>query len=326
MEVETKFMTLDNKESSFEKVTMPKTVVFYPYFHYKPLKTGGGETDRAYLISLPLTDFSLQKLADAEKDLYAGRHNEYGFWTANVKEEHYIGLGVKSLSKLFDGTCEAEAWLTMLYRDDTLFVYRIKKTAGAYVSPLVDVYFSDSSLPYLEKMKWLREFLEKNGLATLGHESKAIATKYASTKYTYYRETEKPEKVERNRLAFPAHEPRTFMENIYGCTWHTIVVNDNVINEGPRFVLLRNAGAKLGNVLDELSSILVHRRGGFVMGKEFASNDFHQETTYCIREVDEYVFSDVTILNIECDTYTNNRDEGLEKFLKGLSEIRFQRH
>ena len=332
MEIETKFRTLDDKESSFEKVVMPKTVVFYPYFHYKPLKDtgsgkpGDGGVDRAYKLSLDLTGFSLAKLADAEKDLYEGRHNEYGFWTAKMQDGCFIGLGAKSLPKLMDGAESAEAFFVMLHRDDTVMLFRIRKTASGVENPMLDIYFSDSAMPCLEKLAWIKDYLAKNHLWEGGEELKAQATEFTVMKYTYYNETEKPVKVERNRFAFPAQEPKTFLENVHGCTWHTIVLDDNVINEGPRFVLLKNSGMKLGNILDDLSCILVHRRGGFVMGKEFASSDFHQETTYTIREVDEYVYDDVVILNIECDTYTNNRDEGLEKFLKGLSEKRFHRH
>jgi hypothetical protein len=104
-----------------------------------------------------------------------------------------------------------------------------------------------------------------------------------------------------------------------------VVYNDNVINEGPHYVLLENCKIPYGNILDNLSSWLVYRRGGFVMGKEFASNDFTQETKFIIREMDEYRMGGIVILNIECDTYTKNRDEGLESFLKNISEVRFHR-
>jgi len=62
-----------------------------------------------------------------------------------------------------------------------------------------------------------------------------------------------------------------------------------------------------------------------VMGKEFASNDFEQDTTFSIREVDEYVIDGITILNVECDTFSKNQDRGFENFLKSISEKRFIR-
>ena len=129
----------------------------------------------------------------------------------------------------------------------------------------------------------------------------------------------------RNHFIFPPHPPGSFLPNVQGCTWHTTVVNDDIVNDGPHYVLLKNCGLSLGNVMDDLSCWLVHRRGGFVMGKEFASNDFDQDTTFIIQEVDEYVINDVTILNIECDTYSKNQDAGFEKFLKNIAENRFTR-
>jgi hypothetical protein len=155
-------------------------------------------------------------------------------------------------------------------------------------------------------------------------ELKAESADYSSIKYIYSGANAAKFKSGKN-VFLPKQDPKPFKEHVAGCTWHTIVVNDDVVNDGPRFVLLKNSGIKLGNIMDELSNWMVHRRGGFITGKEFSEGDFHQDTTYIIKEIDEYMLGEVVVLNIECDTYSKNFDPGFEDFLKNLSETRFTR-
>jgi len=330
MELETKFITLDNRESSFEKVTMHRTVVFYPYFRFKPAKISdaggaGNGMDKAYRIALPIGDFGLQKLLELEKTFSSGRPEDYGFWTVRKNEGCFIGMGARNLQKILDKAEPAEACFVLLSGNDIILMAKTSRTCAGYENPNLEIYFSDADSGYGEKMKAIGEKLAGIGLRQADEELKADVVGFDYMRYTYYDDAKRPRAVQKSHSVSPASEPKAFLDNVHGCTWHTIVYNDNVINEGPHFVLLRNCGLSLGNILDDLSCWLVHRRGGFVMGKEFASNDFTQETTFIIREIDEYRIGDVVILNIECDTYTKNRDEGLENFLKNISEARFHR-
>lgn len=326
MDYEARFMSLDNQNSCCEKVDMPKKIVFYPYFHFKPAKStskvSGGGTDNAYRTTINLSGFDAQRLAEIEKQVQGGRCDEYGFWTIKNAEGFYIGPGARCLIKALDHLPEANASYVLLKGTDIVFIFSLEKNGGTIKYAKLEVYFSDANSPYGEKAKSVSGMLSGLGIKPQEEELKSELTPFHYKKYLYH-EGEKDVQKQKNHLVFPAHKPASFLSNVCSCTWHTTVVNDDVVNDGPHYVLVKNCGLSLGNILDETSSWLVHRRGGFVMGKEFASNDFDQDTTFSIREVDEYEIGDLTILNVECDTYSKNQDTGFEKFLKSISASRF---
>ena len=328
MELVTKFITLDNKESNYERVDMPETVVFYPYFHYKAAKStelgnGNHVADKAYRIVVSLKEFSLPKLEEMEKAFSSGRPDDYGFWTVKNGEGSFIGMGANNLFLLVEKSICCDASYVLSRGTDILFLVKFGKDASGYTNCALEVYFSDANCDYAEKFGDVDLLLDGQHLKEPTTEFRPELVEYKFLKYSYYDDKARPNILPKNHSVSKAPGPMAFLDNVNGCAWHTVVYNDNVINDGPHYVLLKNCGIQYGNILDQLSSWLVHRRGGFVMGKEFASNDFTQETTFTIREVDEYEIGGITVLNIECDTYTKNRDEGLEAFLKSISESRF---
>jgi hypothetical protein len=328
--VETKFISLDNKEACYIKVDMQDYAVFYPYFHFRPAKDVSmkGRTDesksyKVYKYVLDIEGDALEKITTLERNLFPGKPEEYGFWTAKNSEGFFIGLGAGSMKKFFDKPEAMEARFVVLQGDDLLFIFNLKKDAEGKLSSDVQIYFSDAEEAYGEKNKEIDILLKESNLKSGEKETSYELVAFNFNKYTYSGEGKALEKVCDTHVVLPEHDKKPFKDNVEVCAWHTIVFNDNVVNEGPRFVLLKNPGLTLNNSLDKLSCWLVHRRGGFVMGEEFASNDFHQETTFIIREVDEYVFNGLPILNVECDTFTKNRDPHFESFLKNLSPARF---
>ncbi|MBN2250719.1 MAG: hypothetical protein JW724_01420 [Candidatus Altiarchaeota archaeon] len=315
MDLVNKFMTLDEKESRFEKVDMPGMTVFYPFFHFKaaePKFKGYGkpieEGTKACKIRVHLDGSDPGIIKALERSLYPDRPEAYGFWTAKKEDSYYIGLGAANLLEFMKDPAFEGACLVLLKGMDAVYVLGIGMENGS-LSGVLDIYLSDCQRPFAECLKDVKDVLDASGIKTSG-DLKGESVHYSFRKYAYAPE----EQMHVN-----------FRDNVQGCTWHTTVFNDNLINEGPHYVLVKNPGIKLGNILDDLSSWLVHRRGGFVMGREFECDDFHQDTTFTLREVDEYRMGDLLILNIECDTYTKNRDESFESFLKGLSEKRFIR-
>jgi hypothetical protein len=325
--LETKFISLDKKESFYEKVDMPRRIVFYPYFHFRNAdktihsKTGPAvsESDKAYRAHLSLDGFSVDKLISQEKALFPGKDDEYGFWTAEYSGSYYIGLGAVSLKRFIEQDGTIRASYVVLKGSTVLFIADINRADGEFKDVFLDVYLCPGEGSISEMLRDVSQVLSSAGLCT--GELKAESADYSAVKYIYSEAAAAKFKPWKNVL-LPKQDPKPFKEHVAGCTWHTIVVNDDIYNDGPRFVLLKNSGIKLGNILDELSNWMVHRRGGFVTGKEFSEGDFHQDTTYIIKEIDEYLFGDVVVLNIECDTYSMNFDPGFENFLKNLSEKR----
>jgi hypothetical protein len=328
--LETKFISLDKKESSYEKIDMPRRIVFYPYFHFRNPDTtilskdgpAVSESDKAYRARLSLDGFSVEKLIHLEKALFPGRIDEYGFWTAEYSGGYYIGLGAASLKKFMEHAGTIKASYVVLKGSNILFVADIDRENGAFKDVFLDVYLCPGDGSIAMMLPEVSQVLSCAGL--FAGELKAESADYSAVKYIYSGANAVKFKSGK-RVFLPKQDPKPFKEQVAGCTWHTTVVNDDVVSDGPRFVLLKNSGQKLGNILDELSNWMVHRRGGFVTGKEFSEGDFHQDTTYIIKEIDEYLLGDVIVLNIECDTYSNNFDSGFEDFLKNLSETRLQR-
>lgn len=328
--LETKFISLDKKESSYEKIDMPRRIVFYPYFHFRNpdrtiLSRNGpavSESDKAYRARLSLKGFSADKLSSLEKALFPGRNDEYGFWTAEYSGGYYIGLGAVSLWRFMEQDGTIKASYVVLRGSNVLFVADIKRENGAFKDVFLDVYLCPGDGSTAKMLPEVSQVLSCAGL--WNGELKAELADYSAVKYIYSGANVAKFKSG-NHVLLPKQEPKPFKEHVAGCTWHTLVVNDDIVNDGPRFVLLKNSGLKLGNILDEVSSWMVHRRGGFVTGKEFSEGDFHQDTAYIIKEIDEYLIGDLVILNIECDTYSKNFDAGFEDFLKNLSETRLHR-
>lgn len=330
--VETKFISLDNKEASYVRVEMPYSIVFYPYFHFRPAKDvslknikNGSEAFKVYGAVHCFEGDVLEKVAALEGALFPDRGNEYGFWSARSSGGCFIGMGLSSLKKFFAESGESEAYYVVIQGEDLLFIFHIEKNSRGYLVAQLRVYFSDVEVPYLNKVKAVDVLLDCAKIKDSGVELDYRLSVFNYNKYTYLEGGASLQKVCETHVVLPEHERKPFRDHVESCAWHTVVFNDNIINEGPRFVLLRNPGVKLNNTLDRLSCWLVHRRGGFVMGEEFASNDFHQETTFTVREVNEFVFGEVSVLNVECDTYTRNRDNSFESFLKSLSPARFRR-
>lgn len=328
--LETKFISLDGRESFYEKVEMPRMVVFYPYFHFRPAdaalvsKNGPAvsESDKAYRVSLSLEGFSAEKLGSLETALFPGRSDEYGFWTGLDSGEHFIGMGAVSLYRFMEKPGKIKASYVVLQGSNVLFVFDLLREDGVYKEAKMDLYLCPGAGSYKEMLSKVSQVLSSAGI--WDGELKAELADYSTVKYIY--SGAKAASFKSGKQAFlPKQDPKPFKEHVAGCTWHTVVLNDDVVNDGPRFVLLKNSGLRLGNIMDDLSHWMVHRRGGFVMGKEFSEGDFHQDTTYIIKEIDEYLLGDVVVLNVECDTYSKNFDQGFEDFLKNLSETRFHR-
>lgn len=328
MYLETKFISLDKKESFYEKVNMPRRIVFYPYFHFRSadrtlLSKKGPEvreSDKAYRARISLEGFSIDKLIALEESLFPERKDEYGFWTAEYSGGYHIGLGAVSLGRFMQQEGTIKVSYVVLRGPNVLFVADIVRVGGIYKNVFLDIYLCPGEGSYNKMLQEVSQVLSCVGL--WGGELKAEPADYSAIKYIY--SGANAAKFESGKNVFlPKQDPLPFKEHVAGCTWHTIVVNDDIVNDGPRFVLLKNSGVKLGNILDELSNWMVHRRGGFVTGKEFSEGDFHQDTKYIIKEIDEYLLGDIVVLNIECDTYSKNFDQGFEDFLKNLSEKRF---
>lgn len=330
--VETKFISLDNKETSYVKVDMQNYAIFYPYFHFRPAKDvslknvkNDSKSFNVYKVAHKFEGEVVEKLDALEKNLFPGRHDEYGFWSGKNSVGRFIGMGLSSIKKFFEAPGESEAYYAVIQGEDLLFIFNIKKNSRDYLTVDSHIYFSDADVPYSNKIKAIDVLLDSAKIKESGVALDYQLSSFGYNKYSYSGQGASLQKVCDTHIVLPEHEKKPFKDNVEVCAWHTVVINDNLITEGPRFVLLKNPGVKLNNTLDNLSCWLVHRRGGFVMGEEFASNDFHQETTFTIREVNEYVFDGVSILNVECDTYTKNRDAGFESFLKNLSPARFRR-
>ena len=331
--IETKFISLDNQESSYIKVDMQDFAVYYPYLHFRPakdvsMKGRSGDESKSYKVYKYVLDVegnALEKIDLLEKNLFPGRMDEYGFWTGKKSDGYFIGLGVGSLKKFMNENDASEARFVVLQGDDLLFLFNIKKDSEGKTQSDAHVFFSDVEVDYADKKKQIEIILKESQLIAPDKQPNYELVVFDFNKYTYSGEGKAVAKMCDTHVCLPEHEKKPFKDNVEGCAWHTVIFNDNVVNEGPRFVLLKNPGLKLNNSLDNLSCWLVHRRGGFVMGEEFASNDFHQETTFIIREVDEYVFDKLPILNVECDTFTKNRDPQFENFLKSLSPARFKK-
>lgn len=330
IELETKFISLDKKESFYEKVEMPRRVVFYPYFRFRRADTqivsrkGNvfAEKDKAYRTGFVVQDFSVEKLSSLEKALFPSRDDEYGFWTGECAGGYYIGLGAASLGRFMEHAGDTRASYAVLRGTDMLFIADIERLEGGYKEARLDVYFCPPDGFYSNMLPEVVRLLTCSGL--LNGEVKCEPADYSAVKYIY--SGANASRFSSGKHVFlPTQDKKPFKEHVESCTWHTIVVNENIINDGPRFVLLKNSGMHLGNILDDLSRWMVHRRGGFVTGKEFSEGDFHQDTTYIIKEIDEYCFGGLVLLNIECDTYSKNVDQGFDEFLKNLSEARFSK-
>lgn len=309
---------------------MPKRVVFYPYFHFRNAnravlsKEGPAvtESDRTYRMHQILSDFSGDKLCNLEKALFPGRDDEYGFWTAEHSGDFLIGLGASSLAKFMERDGEIKVSYVVEKGTDILFIARILKDSCKYKEACIDIYMCPADGDYSKMLQGVSATLTEAGLTAEG--LKPEPAEYTAVKYAY--SNANGTKFRSGKHIFlPEQDKKPFKEQVAGCTWHTVILNNDVVNDGPRFVLLKNSGMKLGNMLDDLSHWMVHRRGGFVTGKEFTEGDFHQDTTYIIKEIDEYIFGEDIILNIECDTYSKNFDQGFEDFLKNLSETRFNK-
>jgi hypothetical protein len=328
--LETKFISLDKKESFYEKVNMPGRVVFYPYFSFRNANTtiiskdgpATTESDKAFKAHLSLQGFSAEKLCALEKALFPDRNDEYGFWTGEYCREYYIGLGAVSLARFMAQDGIVKASYAVLKGTNMLYIANLENEGDEYKSASLDLYLCPPDGFYSKILPEASKALADSGL--FSGEIKPEPAEYSAVKYVY--SGANAAKFKSGKHVFlPSQDKKPFKEHVESCTWHTIVVNNDVVNDGPRFVLLKNSGIKLGNILDSLSRWMVHRRGGFVTGKEFSEGDFHQDTTYIIKEIDEYMFGDMIILNIECDTYSKNFDAGFEEFLANLSDKRFSK-
>jgi hypothetical protein len=321
---------LDKKESFYEKVDMPRRIVFYPYFHFRNTDrtiqsknaNSLSEQDRAYHVRLSLTGFSTDKLTELENALFPGKNDEYGFWTAQYSGGYFIGLGALSLKRFMEQAGAIKVSYVVLKGSDALFIADITKEDSGLKEAFLDIYLCPPDGSITKMLTDVSNLLSCTGL--WAGELKADTADYSAVRYIYSGANAAKFKSGKN-VFLPKQDPKPFKEHVVGCTWHTVVVNNDVVNDGPRFVYLKNSGLKLGNIIDDLSNLMVHRRGGFVTGKEFSEGDFHQDTTYIIKEIDEYTFNDLIVLNIECDTYSKNFDQGFEDFLKNLSETRFHR-
>ncbi len=293
---------------------MPRMIVFYPYFHFRPAGTmldsknssGVSESDKAYRVSITLEGFPAEKLGVLEKVLFPERDDEYGFWTGMDSQEYYIGLGAVSLAKFMDRPGKLKASYVVLQGSDVLYVFNLCKEDEVFKDAHADIYLCPGAISYGEMLPAVSQALSAAGIWE--GELKAELADYSTVKYLYSGAKAAPFRSGK-QVFLPKQDPKPFKEYVTGCTWHTMVLNDDIVNDGPRFVLLKNSGLQLGNIMDELSHWMVHRRGGFVTGKEFSVGDFHQDTTYIIKEIDEYIFGDITVLNIECDTYSKNFDQ-----------------
>jgi len=328
--LETKFITLDGKESYYEKVDMQRRIVFYPYFRFHKADnvpqpkdilpdTGPGRT---YRTALTMDGFRMESLCSLEKTLFPMRTDEYGFWTAEHTGACYIGLGAGSLLRFMQQDGPIDASYAVEKGTDTLYLADIHRDIGGQINADINIYMHPADRLYPDMASGIKTVLIDSGI--WNGEIKPEPAEYLAVKYTYSgSDSVRPQSGK--HVLLPEQEKKPFKNHVAGCTWHTIVLDGDIINDGPRFVLLRNSGIKLGNLLDGLSHWMVHRRGGFVTGKEFTEGDFHQDTTYIIKEIDEYAFGNDIILNIECDTYSSNLDYRLRRLPKNLSDTRFRK-